>query len=108
MNKMNKINKAKFDVGQQIQHRLFDYRGVIFDLDPVFMGSDEWYREMATSQPPKNAPWYHVLVHGTENRTYVAQQNLMAYDSKDEIEHPLLESLFDGFEQGRYRRRGVN
>ena len=67
-------NKAKFKIGQIIHHRLFDYTGVVFDIDPIFQGSEEWYKQVARSHPPKNKPWYHVLVHAGEHTTYVAEQ----------------------------------
>jgi heat shock protein HspQ len=56
--------QAKFSIGQLVHHRLFDYRGVIVDVDAVFLGSEEWYEQVAKSKPPKDQPWYHVLVHG--------------------------------------------
>ena len=52
--------KAKFQIGQIVHHKLFDYTGVIFDIDPFFQSSDEWYEQVAQSRPPKNKPWYHV------------------------------------------------
>ena len=55
--------RARFRVGQPIQHKRFAYRGVIVDVDPVFCGTEAWYEAMATSRPPKDRPWYHVLVH---------------------------------------------
>ena len=54
---------AQFRPGQLIHHKLFDYRGVVVDVDPIFQGSEEWYQQMAQSRPPKAKPWYHVLVH---------------------------------------------
>jgi heat shock protein HspQ len=54
--------EARLQVGQVVRHRLFDYRGVIYDVDPVFSLSEEWYEQMARSRPPKDQPWYHVLV----------------------------------------------
>ena len=68
--------QVKFSIGQLVHHRLFDYRGVIVDVDPFFLGSEEWYEHVAKSKPPKDQPWYHVLVHGGNGRTYVAQRNL--------------------------------
>ena len=68
--------KAKFKIGQIVHHKLFDYSGVVFDIDPFFQSSDEWYEQVAQSRPPKNKPWYHVLVHTAEHTTYVAEQNL--------------------------------
>ena len=73
-------SKASFSVGEIIHHRRFDYRGVIADVDPVFQGTEEWYDAMATSHPPKDAPGYHVLVHGSDHMTYVAERNLEADD----------------------------
>ena len=93
---------ARFRVGQPIHHRLFDYRGVIVDVDATFQGSEEWYQVMARSQPPKDKPWYHVLVHGAEHRTYVAEQNLEPDLSGQPIEHPELGLFFDSFENGLY------
>jgi heat shock protein HspQ len=98
---------AAFTVGQLIHHRLFDYRGVIVDVDPDFQGSEEWYAQMARSRPPKDKPWYQVLVHNASHSTYVAEQNLKADNREDEIRHPMVKEIFDGFANGRYiaRRR---
>ncbi|MFI0460110.1 MAG: heat shock protein HspQ, partial [Candidatus Thiodiazotropha endolucinida] len=68
--------KAKFGVGELVYHRLFDYRGVIVDVDAKFMLSDEWYDQVARTRPPKDQPWYRVLVHSANNETYVAERNL--------------------------------
>ena len=99
---------ARFAVGQVVHHRLFDYRGVVVDVDPVFDGTDEWYEAMARSRPPKDAPWYHVLRDGTAIYTYVAERNLEPDDTGDPILHPDLEHHFAGFEDGHYvpKRRG--
>ena len=93
---------AMFSVGYVVEHRLFDYRGVIFDVDACFEGSDDWYEEVARSRPPRDRPWYHVLPDGAQHTTYVAEQNLEAADPPAPIEHPLLEHLFDDFQDGRY------
>ena len=90
-------------MGEIIHHRRFDYRGVVADVDPVFSGSEEWYEEMATSRPPKDAPWYHVLVHGAEHMTYVAERNLETDDDGGPVTHPLLEHFFGDRRDGRYR-----
>jgi heat shock protein HspQ len=99
---------ANFAIGQLVHHRLFDYRGVVADVDPHFRGSEEWYDAMARSRPPKDRPWYHVLVDGAVHRTYVAERNLEADDSGDPIRHPELDDYFKSFDDGRYlaRRRG--
>lgn len=96
---------AKFHIGQIVHHRLFDYRGVVVDADPAFAGSDEWYDQVARSRPPKDAPWYRVLVDGGEHETYVAERNLEDEPSGKPISHPLVDRLFAGLENGRYRPR---
>ena len=73
---MSKSAKAKYCIGQLIQHKLFDYRGIILGVDLEFKSTDEWYEVVAKSRPPKNKPWYHVLVHQKGHQTYVAEQNL--------------------------------
>ena len=96
------MKQAKFSIGQCIQHRLFDYRGVIVDVDPEFSGTDEWYESVAKSRPPRGEPWYHVLVHDANNETYVAERNLSEDQSDEPVEHPLLEAFFVDYEQGVY------
>lgn len=94
---------AKFHIGQLVHHKLFDYRGAVVDVDPVFQGSEEWYRQVARSQPPKDRPWYRVLVHGAEHETYVAERNLERDSSREPIVHPQLDEVFSGFANGSYR-----
>jgi len=94
--------RTKFAIGQLVHHKLFDYRGVIVDVDPVFQGSDEWYEFVAKSRPPKDAPWYHVLVHENEHITYVAERNLEQDTRHDRIIHPLISYYFDTFDNGAY------
>ncbi len=93
---------ARFAVGDLVHHRLFDYRGVVVDVDPRFMLADEWYEDVARSRPPKDKPWYHVLVHNSTHNTYVAERNLQADMSTEPIQHPLIELQFNGFRNGRY------
>ncbi|MCP4330989.1 MAG: heat shock protein HspQ [Alphaproteobacteria bacterium] len=99
---------AKFEIGQLIQHRLFGYRGVIADADPGFQLSDEWYAMMARTQPPKDQPWYHVLVHDTDQTTYVAERNLEPDESAAPIRHPAVTEIFETFAGDRYHRRRMN
>ncbi len=101
---MSKL-EAKFQVGQIIHHKLFDYIGVIFDVDPTFQGTDEWYEQVARSCPPKNNPWYRVLVNEAAHITYVAEQNLEPAEAPQRIAHPFADSLFSGFDGKRYRLR---
>ena len=96
-----------FAPGQVIVHRLFEYRGVVTDVDATFQLSAEWYEEVARTRPPKDEPWYHVLVDGSDHSTYVAERNLRADPSPVPIEHPALDEHFDAFEDGRYLRRAA-
>jgi heat shock protein HspQ len=97
--------RAKFSPGDVIHHRLFDYRGVIADVDATYHGSDEWYEEVAKTRPPKDAPWYHVLVSEATHTTYVAERNLEPDTTGSPAHHPLLGQFFDDFREGRYVRK---
>ena len=94
---------CKFSIGQIIHHLRFDYRGVIIDIDSNFQGSEAWYREMAISKPPRDKPWYHVLVDQSNLVTYVAEGNLEEETPGNPIEHPLVKKYFNGFEKGFYQ-----
>lgn len=97
---------ARFFVGQLVHHRTFDYRGVVFDVDATFQGTDEWYETVARSRPPKNQPWYHVLVDQATHVTYVAERNLEADNANTPIAHPLVTEIFDPFQGDRYPLKG--
>lgn len=100
---------CQFAVGQLVLHKLFDYRGVIIDVDPIFQGTEEWYEFMARSRPPKDKPWYHVLVHGADHQTYVSERNLRADRSGEPVQHPALEEYFEGISGSAYvPRRRIN
>ena len=95
--------ESRFYIGQIVEHRLFGYRGVVYDVDPRFMLSEEWYEHVALSRPPKDRPWYHLLVDGAEHTTYVAERNLRASGSDSSpIRHPLIGEYFDRFDGDRY------
>ena len=96
---------AKFSIGQIVHHQLFDYRGVIIDVDYKFLGSEAWYKEVARSRPPKDQPWYHVLVNDAVHQTYVAERNLESREENEPIHHPLLDHYFKGMENGFYQLR---
>lgn len=93
---------AHFSVGQLVHHRLFDYRGVVVDVDPTFAGTEEWYNQVARSRPPKDRPWYHVLVHDSTHETYVAERHLEPDERPDPINHPGVASVFSEFRDGVY------
>ena len=97
---------SKFDVGQVVRHCLFGYRGVIFDVDAAFCGTEQWYEQVAKSSPPKDQPWYRVLPDGADHTTYVAERNLEPDRSGDQVAHPLVNALFADFADGGYIPRG--
>jgi heat shock protein HspQ len=105
MGQVINISRTKFSVGQLVHHRLFNYRGVIVDVDRDFQGSEEWYEAVAKTRPPKDQPWYHVLVDGQTHSTYVAERNLEPDDSDEPVVHPMIEHFFAKFENGVYFRK---
>jgi len=95
-----------FDVGAVIKHKLYGYRGVIVAFDPVCVAGDKWYYANKT-QPARNQPWYHVLVHDSGGlSTYVAQSNLDYDKSPEPINHPRIGAYFSAFKDGRYLVNG--
>ena len=105
---MPPISSARFGIGEVVRHRVFDFRGVIFDVDPVFANSDEWYDAIPEDiRPRKDQPFYHLLAENAESNyvAYVSQQNLIVDDSEEPVDHPAIAGLFDTLDGGRYRLR---
>jgi heat shock protein HspQ len=102
MGTVTKITSARFSVRDLVHHRLFNYRGVIVDVDPEFQSTDEWYESVAKSRPPKDKPWYHVLIDAASHLMYVAERNLERDRRMRAIWHQMLEHFFFRFEGGRY------
>lgn len=88
------IIHAQFAPGMVVRHRLFDYRALVFDVDPHFSQSEDWYDMMSEAQANRNEPWYHVLVDGETHTTYVAESNITLCTRTGAFEHPLLPHLF--------------
>lgn len=99
---------SKFHTGQIVKHLKFGYRGVVFQTDSEFLLSDDWYEEVARSRPPKNAPWYHILVDRGEHSTYVAERHLSLSGDSSQIEHPMLGHYFESYDGLRYRPHTVH
>ncbi|WGF88732.1 heat shock protein HspQ [Marinivivus vitaminiproducens] len=98
---------AKYSIGQIVKHRFFPFRGVIFDVDPEFSNTEEWYEAIpAEIRPRKDQPFYHLLAENSENYyvAYVSEQNLVMDDSGEPIEHPQIKELFGGLTDGLYIR----
>ena len=101
------IPLARFAIGEVVRHRLFDFRGVVFDVDPEFCNSEEWYEAIPEDlRPPKEQPFYHLLAENAETTyvAYVSQQNLVPDESDEPVEHPAIATMFDR-QDGRYRLR---
>lgn len=104
----NNPDRPRYQVGQLVSHKLFGYRGAIVDVHRNFQGTEEWYDREAKSRPPKDQPWYEVLVHDSTRTTYVAERNLDIDISGMPIEHPMIRVFFNEFHQGRYRVGGLS
>ena len=96
--------ELKFKVGDIVHHLKFDYRGVVYDMDAEFAGTEAWYAQVAKSRPPKDKPWYHVLVDGSDHTTYVAERHLGLAKDVSPLRHPQLTYHFAHYENGRYVR----
>jgi heat shock protein HspQ len=101
------IPEARFGIGDVVRHKIFDFRGVIFDVDPEFANSEEWYEAIPEAlRPSKEQPFYHLLAENSESSyvAYVSQQNLVPDDSGEPIDHPAITAMFEAVEGG-YRLR---
>jgi heat shock protein HspQ len=94
--------EARFGIGQIVKHILLPYRGVIIDLDAVFQGTDDWYNKMTSGHPPKDKPWYLLLVHGSVHHAYAAESQLELEYPAEPIDHPELDYFFSDFQNGMY------
>jgi heat shock protein HspQ len=105
------IGAATFAPGDIVRHRMFDFRGVVFDIDPVFANSDEWYEAIPEEiRPAKEQPYYHLLAENGDSSyiAYVSQQNLVPDAEGGPIDHPQIEAMFEGLNDGRYRVRAIH
>jgi heat shock protein HspQ len=104
-------SSARFAIGDVVRHRVYDFRGVIFDIDPVFANSDEWYEAIPKEvRPAREQPYYHLFAETDDTNyiAYVSQQNLTQDPDGGPVEHPNVAQLFEDFANGRYRlRRGL-
>jgi heat shock protein HspQ len=99
---------AKFTLGQVVRHRVFPFRGVIYDVDPVFSNTDEWWSSIPEEiRPTKDQPFYHLLAENEQGTytAYVSEQNLLPDESGQPVGHPHADLIFDGFKGGQYHLR---
>ncbi len=99
---------AKFAIGQVVKHRIYPFRGVIYDVDPVFANTEEWYRAIpAELRPAKDQPFYHLFAENAQTQyvAYVSEQNLLPDETGQPVKHPQVEELFELKDAGFYRRK---
>ena len=107
-NAMGNARVAKFPIGAVVRHRLFPFRGVVFDIDPVFANTEEWYQAIpAEMRPRKDQPFYHLFAENadTEYIAYVSEQNLLPDESGKPLRHEQIDALFAIDDDGTYRLR---
>jgi heat shock protein HspQ len=105
---MGNMRNAKYKLGQVVRHRVFPFRGVVFDIDPVFSNTDEWYEAIpAEVRPHKDQPFYHLYAENAETEyiAYVSEQNLLPDTSNEPIRHPQVAEVFVRDDKGSYRPR---
>ena len=103
-----KTREAKFQIGQVVRHRLYPFRGVVFDVDPTFSNTEDWWEAIPEdSRPAKDQPFYHLLAENAETEyvAYVSEQNLVPDHSGEPVRHPQIDEIFDYEEDGLYRIR---
>jgi heat shock protein HspQ len=101
---------AKFKLGEVVKHRLFPFRGVVFDIDPVFNNTEEWWLSIPENvRPSKDQPFYHLLAENSESEyvAYVSEQNLLPDTSGEPVRHPQVSEVFERDDKGRYRPRNA-
>jgi len=106
------VREARFLIGQVVRHRVYPFRGVIFDVDPEFANTDDWWMSIPESvRPRKDQPFYHLLAENAETTyiAYVSEQNLVPDESGEPVQHPQIDELFAQVGEGQYApRRAVS
>ena len=102
----SRVKRAKFGVGDVVKHRIYPFRGVIFDIDPVFDNTEEWWLSIPEEiRPRKDQPYYHLLAENAETTyiAYVSEQNLLPDDAATPVRHPQVKEMFSKASKGRYK-----
>lgn len=108
MSDQKTINIAKFAIGQLVRHRVFQFRGVIFDVDPEFDNSEEWYQSIPDEiRPRRDQPFYHLFAENeeTEYVAYVSEQNLLSDEDRNPVRHPQVDEVFTRNPDGNYEKK---
>jgi heat shock protein HspQ len=109
MSKAVQARDAKYAIGQVVRHRIFPFRGVIFDVDPVFANTEEWWQAIPEEiRPAKDQPFYHLFAENAETEyvAYVSEQNLLPDESGQPLRHSRIDEVFERDDSGVYRARG--
>jgi len=104
------IKNAKYHIGQVVRHRIYPFRGIIFDVDPEFDNSEEWYASIPEDiRPRKNQPFYHLFAQNdeTEYVAYVSEQNLLKDASSEPLRHPEIDEIFVRNDDGSFRAKEI-
>ena len=107
---MKSMRVAKYQIGQVVKHRVFPFRGVVFDIDPVFANTEEWYQAIPVEvRPHKDQPFYHLFAENAESEyiAYVSEQNLLPDTSGEPIRHKQVAEVFERDGRGAYRLRAT-
>ena len=105
---MVSMRQAKYGIGEVVQHRFYPFRGVIYDVDPTFQNTEDWWMAIPEDiRPAKDQPFYHLLAENeeTEYLAYVSEQNLLPDESGEPVRHPQVDEIFERLENGRYTAR---
>lgn len=105
---MGKARSAKYAIGQVVRHRFYPFRGVVFDVDPTFGNTEEWWLSIPEEiRPSKDQPFYHLFAENSETEyvAYVSEQNLLPDDTGEPVRHPQVSEIFDAMSEGLYRPR---
>jgi len=107
------MRRAKFAIGQVVKHRIYPFRGVIFDVDPVFSNTEEWLAQIPEEvRPRRDQPFYHLLAENAQNTyvAYVSEQNLLPDETGKPVSHPQVPHFFKELKRGHYvsRDRALN
>jgi heat shock protein HspQ len=108
---MERTRSAKYGIGQIVRHRIFPFRGVVFDVDPVFDNTEEWWLAIPEDiRPAKDQPYYHLFAENAESEyiAYVSEQNLMPDESGEPLRHPQIDEFFDERQGARYIARDID
>lgn len=100
--------RAKYGIGDVVRHRIHPFRGVIFDVDPIFSNTEEWYNSIPEDvRPSRDQPYYHLFAENAESEyiAYVSEQNLVPDTSAEPMRHPQIDEIFDVDDEGRYQSK---